>query len=63
MIATKIITTITAIASKIITTTTIMIKIIRLAKAPGACWVLDVDNDVSIDLSKDKGRVKTNPHL
>ena len=43
--------------------TTNKIKMIRLAKAPRACWVLDVDNDVSVDLGEHKCRVKTNPHL
>ena len=40
-----------------------MIKIIRLAKTPGASWVLDIDDDISVDLGEHKGRVKTNAHL
>ena len=47
----------------IIITATSTIKIIRLAKTPGACWILDVDNNVSVDLSEHKCRVKTNAHL
>ena len=43
--------------------TTNEVKMITLAKAPRACWVLDVDNDISVDLGEHKCRVKTNPHL